>query len=502
MTPEQWAMIKTYCRDQAAYEALQQILMVEFEMRDHQAQQAVAQTERQLLQHQALEQVIGSIRASLDLETLFRSTASQVQSLLQADRVGMFRFQPGSGWDDGEFVSEAVHPDYPSAMAAKVHDHCFGDQFAVHYHKGRIQAVADIYTAGLSDCHIEILAQFHIRANLAVPLLQGSNLWGLLCIHQCRGPRQWQDREIAFVRQIADHLGVALQQAELLQDLQSEIEERQQAERRLQRLNQDLSRSVSELTTLNDELESFSYSVSHDLRAPLRSINGFSQALLEDYHHQLDETAQDYLCRIQAAANRMGHLIDDMLDLSRVIRSELYPETVDLSELAHSILAELHQREPERHVMIQVQSGLTAFGDLRLLRILLINLLENAWKFTSKRLQSQIEFGAMVHEDRGLVHFVRDNGAGFDMAFVHKLFHPFQRLHPGHEFPGNGIGLATVLRIVQRHYGQIWAEAMMDQGATFYFTLGNLGSVGNAHESSLPQPEAGSSNPPTGSRHE
>jgi light-regulated signal transduction histidine kinase (bacteriophytochrome) len=360
---------------------------------------------------------------------------------------------------------------FPSAIAQKIHDHCFGEQFAIHYQQGRIQAVADIYNYGLSDCHIQILSQFHIRANLVVPLLQGQKLWGLLCIHQCYAPREWKATEIEFVSQIASHLGVALQHAELVANLQTEVLERQQAEQAVQSLNQGLQRAIIELQAVNKELEAFCYSVSHDLRAPLRSIDGFSQALLEDCYDQLDATGQNYLRRIRAATQRMGQLIDDLLNLSRVTRSDMTVETVDLSLLASSICTELQQSHLDRQVEFAIQSGLLAQGDTRLLRVLLGNLLNNAWKFTSKKAQAQIEFGAMPTESGVPVYFVRDNGAGFNMEYANKLFRPFQRLHGMHEFPGNGIGLATVQRIVHRHGGRVWAEGTVDGGATFYFTL-------------------------------
>ncbi|HEY9639516.1 MAG TPA: GAF domain-containing protein, partial [Coleofasciculaceae cyanobacterium] len=397
--------------------------------------------------------------------------AIEVRQLLAADRVGMFRFYPDAGWDDGEFVSEAVDPAFTSAMAQKIHDHCFGDQFAIHYQRGRVQAVADIHAAGLSDCHIQVLSQFQVRANLVVPLLQGAKLWGLLCIHQCRAPRQWQPIEIEFVNQIANHLGIALQHAELMADLRAEIDERQQAEQREQALNQGLRQAILELRAVNKELEAFSYSVSHDLRAPLRSIDGFSQALLEDCHDQLDTTGQDYLRRIRAATQRMGQLIDDLLTLSRVTRSDLRLEPVDLSRIASRLCSDLQQSQPERQVEFIVQPGLVAQGDAHLLQVVLENLLSNAWKFTSKRPQSKIEFGSIPQASSIPIYFVRDDGAGFDMAYVNKLFGPFQRLHGVHDFPGNGIGLATVQRIVHRHGGRAWAEGAVEQGATFYFTL-------------------------------
>ena len=304
-----------------------------------------------------------------------------------------------------------------------------------------------------------------------MPLLQGEKLWGLLCINQCHAPREWQPIEIEFVSQIANHLGVALQHAELLTDLQAEIVERLQAEQAVKSLNQGLQRTVIELQAVNKELEAFSYSISHDLRAPLRSVDGFSQALLEDYYDILDAIGQDYLRRIRGSSQRMGQLIDDLLNLSRVTRSEIHLETVDLSLLASNICTELQHSQPEQHVDFEIQTGLVAQGDVRLLRVLLQNLLNNAWKFTSKHPHSRIEFGATKTESDIPVYFVRDDGAGFDMAYVNKLFAPFQRLHGMTEFPGNGIGLATVQRIVHRHGGRVWAQGFVEQGATFYFTL-------------------------------
>ncbi len=227
----------------------------------------------------------------------------------------------------------------------------------------------------------------------------------------------------------------------------------------------------------NKELEAFSYSVSHDLRAPLRSIDGFSQALLEDYGPQLDATGQDYLRRVRAAAQRMGELIDDLLHLSRVSRAEMRHDRVDLSELARIVAAELRKRHPDRDVVVSVQDGLVANGDARLMRVVLENLLGNAWKFTAKSPRASIEFGARVGKGEGerqTVYFVRDNGAGFDMAYAGKLFAPFQRLHAESDFPGTGIGLATVQRVVDRHGGRIWAESGVGQGTTLLWTLGSL----------------------------
>jgi PAS domain S-box-containing protein len=256
--------------------------------------------------------------------------------------------------------------------------------------------------------------------------------------------------------------------------LVAEVVARKRAERELQTLNAQLEDRIRERTaqleTANSELEAFSYSVSHDLRAPLRSLHGFSQALLEDYSDRLDAQARDWLQRIQVASQRMGVLIDDLLILARVARREMHPAPVDLSALARAVADELRQREPERRVTFRIAEELTATGDAGLLQVALENLFGNAWKFTSKRPETTIEFGTCAHVGQR-VFFVRDDGAGFDMAYADKLFGPFQRLHAASEFPGTGVGLATVQRIVHRHGGRVWAEGAVDRGATFYFTL-------------------------------
>ncbi|WP_296971384.1 PAS domain S-box protein [Tepidanaerobacter sp. EBM-38] len=230
------------------------------------------------------------------------------------------------------------------------------------------------------------------------------------------------------------------------------------------------TKSRIELEQINKELESFSYTVSHDLRAPLRSIKGFGQALLEDYEDMLDAEGADYLRRICAAAKRMEELVDDLLELSRLGRAELCMSSVNLSEICCEIAAELKDLEPQRQVKIVIAKDITAYGDKNLLRVVMENLLQNAWKFTGNNPNAKIEFGVMHSED-GPIYFVRDNGTGFDMSYADKLFKPFQRLHTEAEFPGTGVGLATVYKIIQRHGGKIWAESQKNKGTTFYFTL-------------------------------
>jgi PAS domain S-box-containing protein len=241
--------------------------------------------------------------------------------------------------------------------------------------------------------------------------------------------------------------------------------------RTIRELNRELERRIAELDAANRELDAFAYSVSHDLRAPLRAIDGFSSAVLMDHGDTLEEDARHSLLRVRAGAQRMAALIDDLLDLSRISRAPMRKERIDLSQLAGPVVAELTGKAPERHVQIDIDGELAAMGDGRLMTIVLQNLLQNAWKFTARRPDAHIALG---REERGdeMVFFVRDNGAGFDMKYAGRLFTPFQRLHDPSEFEGTGIGLATVNRIIARHGGRIWAEAAPDQGATFFFTLG------------------------------
>jgi len=249
------------------------------------------------------------------------------------------------------------------------------------------------------------------------------------------------------------------------------------SEEKISRLNEELGESVVKLEAANRELEAFSYSVSHDLRAPLRHISGYAESLAEDYAECLDGQGIDYLSRIQRGAGKMNQLIDDLLRLSRISRQEMKHGIVNLSRIASSVLQCLREADPARKVDINIMEGIEAAADLRLIEIVLSNLLGNAWKFTSKTESARIEFGAIENPSLhgcggGAVYYIRDNGAGFDPGYMEKMFGPFQRLHSVKEFEGTGIGLAIVDRIIRRHGGKVWAEGETGKGATVYFTLG------------------------------
>jgi signal transduction histidine kinase len=302
-------------------------------------------------------------------------------------------------------------------------------------------------------------AEVGLHGGFWIPVLLAGEVCGVI---ECfsRDIRQAEPGVIQLATAVGSQIGQFLQ--------------RKQAEAGLRQLNAELEERVAartaELAAANKELEAFAYSVSHDMRAPLRTIDGFSQALLEDCSEGLGPEGQDYLQRIRSATRQMSGLIDDILRLSRVMRGELHRERINLTAMAESIGRELQQGAPERQVAFRVDPGLAAVGDERLLRVMLQNLLANAWKFTGKQPQPEVHFGA-IRQGKETVFCVADNGAGFDMQYADRLFVPFQRLHTPADFEGTGIGLATVQRIVGRHGGRIWAEGQIGAGATFFFTL-------------------------------
>jgi len=315
--------------------------------------------------------------------------------------------------------------------------------------------------AGAQRAALNILEDFAVERTL-LQAAQRSALNILDDFSAEKAHLQETQRAVVNILDDFDQEKVKVQRANA--QLEKEITDRQHAEEETQRANK-------ELLAANKELEAFSYSVSHDLRAPLRSIDGFSQALLEDHADKLDPSGKNQLQRVRLATQRMSVLIDDLLNLSRVTRTPMRRERLDLSALARSIAEEVQKADLTRHVEFVIADGLVAEGDWRLLRVVMENLLGNAWKYTSAHERARIEFGASQQHGR-CAFFVRDDGAGFDPRYADRLFGAFQRLHGANEFPGSGIGLATVQRILRRHGGEVWAEAAVEKGATFYFTLG------------------------------
>ncbi|HEY9721193.1 MAG TPA: PAS domain S-box protein [Oscillatoriaceae cyanobacterium] len=317
----------------------------------------------------------------------------------------------------------------------------------------------------------EVLDALGLVSSMSVPILVRGQAIGLIMLVSAESGIHYDQGDLTFAQDLARRAAAAIENARL-------YHEAQQAESELRELNTSLEKRVAERTGLleatNKELEAFSYSVSHDLRAPLRAIDGFSQALEEDYADKVDEAGKDYLHRIRAASQRMAQLIEDLLQFSRLTRGELTRTQVDLADLARDVASGLTQAQPDRKVDWVFPEHLLVQGDPRLLRVVLDNLLSNAFKFTSHHPSARIEL-ATGEKDGRTIYCVKDNGAGFDMAYAQKLFTPFQRLHTTSEFPGTGIGLATTQRVVHRHGGRIWAEAAPEQGARFCFTLGTGG---------------------------
>ncbi|MBD2148818.1 response regulator [Pseudanabaena sp. FACHB-1277] len=453
--------------------------------------QEVKQAEK-LIRKQAkrefvIREITQNIRKTLDLRTIFQTTVEEIRNFLNADRVGIFEFDPDSNFDDGEFVAESVLPKFESAMKIKIHDHCFGEQYGKFYEKGKIQSVSDIHNAGLTPCHTQILSQFQVRANLVVPLLKSDKLWGLLCIHQCDSPREWETIEIDFVKQIANQLAISVQQADLYQQIQDDLLIRKQTEAQLLRVNEELLKA----TKLKDE---FLANMSHELRTPLNSILGLSEVLKEQILGELNEKQLNAISTVESSGTHLLSLINDILDLSKISSGmmELHVEVVSVENVCNSSLIFIKQQAFQKR--IQVSSNIpkninNIKVEERRIRQVLINLLTNAVKFTPSegRVSLLVACGqgdlwqgeaVIPQQIRSMnlpmiVFQVADTGIGITAEDLQRLFQPFIQVSSNlnRQYEGTGLGLALVKQIVELHGGQVMAESEFGRGSRFTVAL-------------------------------
>ena len=419
-----------------------------------------------------LREIDSAILAADSVESIIGAALSYIRELINCRRASLSLID----WEANEAVVFDVRTIGQTSIPK-------GTRFPLTDFQSIIETLSKNETVIINDLDAlpdpppsyQILIGEGFHSHCTLPLISQGSLIGALGMAS-EMPGFFDEEKIDLGREVANQVAIAITQSNLLQALR-ELNAK---------LEQRVIERTAQLQAANKELEAFSYSVSHDLRAPLRGIDGFSQALTRKYSHVLGEDGQHYLTRIQNNTRRMGQLIDDLLSLARISRREMKREEVNLSKIAREITEELRAQEPERRVEFEIEDQVEVQGDAGLLRIVLQNLLGNAFKFTSTRERAHIEFGVIPSppipspSGRGdwgegeMVFFVRDNGVGFDMTYADKLFGAFQRLHAMDEFPGTGISLATVRRVTHRHGGRIWVEAEVDKGAAFHFTLGGI----------------------------
>ena len=463
------------------------------------------QAEREKL----LREIAQKIRQSLDLQTIFDTACREIRSVLQVDRVGIFKFNPGSGFIEGIFVAESVVAGFDSVVDILVRDRCFGENYAALYTRGRILIADDIYQKGFSPCHTQILAQFNVRACMVMPLPCGRELWGLLCVHQCQSDRHWQQSDIDFTQQLANQIAIAIQQANLYEQLQEELNERQQAQQLLTERNQQLAISNEELARATRLKDEFLANMSHELRTPLNAILGMTEGLQDGIFGEVGKQQLKALQTIKQSGSYLLELIDDILDLAKIesgqIELEISPTAV--APLCRSSLAFIKQQALKKRIQVEIDL-LPNLPDLlvdeRRIRQVLINLLANAVKFTPEEgcitlkvsrqwVSPQHLAGvtwmqsfrtAKVRPSKNSSHrggegmkylriAVIDTGIGIAPEHMDKLFQPFVQIDStlNRQYTGTGLGLALVKRIIELHGGEVGLSSEVGTGSCFTIGL-------------------------------
>jgi PAS domain S-box-containing protein len=438
-----------------------------------QAEQTIRQ---QAEQERLLREITQRIRQSLDLQTIFDTACQEIRQVIQADRVGIFKFHAESNFDNGEFVAESVVEGFPSVVAIPIQDHCFGKNYSSLYAKGRSYVVDDIYYAGMSACHTHILAQFQVRANLVVPLLCGDGLWGLLCIHQCATTRRWQQFEVDFNKQLANQLAIAIQQSNLVEQLQTELAERHRAEARLTETNAQLAISNEELARATRLKDEFLANMSHELRTPLNAILGMTEGLQEAVFGAINDRQRRALQTIEHSGAHLLELINDILDVAKIEAGQIELEcsSVSVAHLCQSSLAFVKQRMFQKRIRLEVKLPdhlPHLLVDERRIRQVLINLLNNAVKFTPEAGQISLEVSQLAPDCLQIA--VRDTGIGIAPEHIGKLFQPFIQIDSAlnRQYEGTGLGLALVKRLVELHGGRVTLDSELGVGSCFAINL-------------------------------
>ncbi len=455
-------------------------------------QKQAEQTIRQQADKETLlRQITQRIRQTLDVQVTFDTACQEIREFIQVDRVTIFKFYPDSGYDDGEFVAESLGEGVSSVLAIHIHDHCFGEGYSELYTQGRFQVVNDVLDSNLQACHIDILQQFQIRANLVMPLLCGEQLWGLLCMHTCTAPRSWQTSEINLIQQIAGQLAIAIQQANLLEQLQQELKERQVAQQQLTERNQQLALSNEELARATRLKDEFLANMSHELRTPLNAILGMTEGLQEQVYGPINPKQLRSLQTIERSGFHLLGLINEILDLAKIESGQLELECgpTAIAPLCRSSLAFIKQQALNKRIQIQTQIPQDLpdiWIDERRIRQVLINLLNNAVKFTPEGGNVTLEVTLAVNSAMAslvsdsspstqtcLRIAIIDNGIGITPENITKLFQPFIQVDSAlnRQYEGTGLGLALVKRLVELHGGRVSLTSEFGKGSCFTIDL-------------------------------